>query len=65
MYPRVRRQVGNAVPPLAAEAIVVALADVLAQAGVRPRSGKELSAARRSRMYMGERLPSQLKVAGQ
>ena len=46
-YPRVRRQVGNAVPPPAANLIVSALADTLKAAGVRPRTGRELVAARR------------------
>jgi DNA (cytosine-5)-methyltransferase 1 len=46
-YPRVRRQIGNAVPPPAAEVIVSAVAEVLLQAGVRPRTGRELMAARR------------------
>ena len=46
-YPRVRRQVGNAVPPPAANLIVSALADTLKAAGVRPRTGRELAAARR------------------
>lgn len=47
MYPRVRRQIGNAVPPTAAEVIVDAVADVLRGAGVRPRTAHELTAARR------------------
>ena len=46
-YPRVRRQVGNAVPPPAAELIVGALAEVLLDAGVPTRTGAELLAARR------------------
>lgn len=46
-YPRVRRQVGNAVPPPAATLIVEALANTLKQAGVRPRTARELAAARR------------------
>lgn len=48
-YPRVRRQVGNAVPPPAAELIVGALADALLEAGVPTRTGAELLAARRGR----------------
>ena len=43
-YPRVRRQIGNAVPPPAAKVIVAALADALAAAGVphahRRRAGR-------------------------
>lgn len=46
-YPRVRRQVGNAVPPPAANVIVAALADTLNAAGVRPRTVRELAAAKR------------------
>lgn len=44
-YPRVRRQVGNAVPPPAAEIIVSALADTLSRAGVRRRTTRELALA--------------------
>jgi DNA (cytosine-5)-methyltransferase 1 len=50
-YPRVRRQVGNAVPPPAANLIVAALADTLKAAGVRPRTGRELAAARRQAVH--------------
>lgn len=46
-YPRVRRQVGNAVPPPAAALIVQALAEVLDAAGVPTRKASELAAARR------------------
>ncbi|WP_051085895.1 DNA cytosine methyltransferase [Actinomycetospora chiangmaiensis] len=52
-YPRVRRQVGNAVPPPAAEVIVGALATRLAEAGVPPRSARELITARKE----GQRRP--------
>lgn len=44
-YPRVRRQVGNAVPPPAAAVIVSALADTLASAGVQGRTERQLAAA--------------------
>lgn len=47
MYPRVRRQIGNAVPPPAAAIIVDTLADVLQAAGVQPRGTRELAAARK------------------
>jgi DNA (cytosine-5)-methyltransferase 1 len=47
MYPRVRRQVGNAVPPPAAEVIVGAVAEVLERAGVPARTARDLAAARR------------------
>ncbi|WP_273733048.1 DNA cytosine methyltransferase [Mycolicibacterium septicum] len=43
-YPRVRRQIGNAVPPTAAAVVVEALTTTLAKAGVRSRSHRELSA---------------------
>lgn len=46
-YPRVRRQIGNAVPPPSAEVIVGAVAESLLAGGVRPRTGRELLAARR------------------
>lgn len=46
-YPRVRRQIGNAVPPPGARVIVAALAETLAKAGVPTRSASELAAARR------------------
>lgn len=46
-YPRVRRQIGNAVPPQAAEVIVGALAKVLRDAGVPGRTASEIAAARR------------------
>jgi DNA (cytosine-5)-methyltransferase 1 len=47
-YPRVRRQVGNAVPPPAAKLIIEALAAVLAEAGVAPRTAREVTSARRA-----------------
>lgn len=46
-YARVRRQIGNAVPPPAAKEIVGALTQVLLAAGVPPRKAAELTAARR------------------
>lgn len=57
MYPRVRRQVGNAVPPPAARLIVNALARVLLDAGVHPRAARELAAARRTGVGFAPRLP--------
>lgn len=65
MYPRVRRQVGNAVPPPAARIIVDALADVLSEAGVPPRTARDLAAARRGSLHLGEPLPSSRKAASQ
>lgn len=49
MYPRVRRQIGNAVPPPAAEVIVGAVAEVLERAGVPTRTARDLAAARLGR----------------
>ncbi|MCV7440813.1 DNA cytosine methyltransferase [Mycobacterium paraense] len=46
-YTRVRRQIGNAVPPPAATAVARALTDVLTEAGVKRRSSRELSAVMR------------------
>lgn len=65
MYPRVRPQVGNAVPPPAAEVVVAALADVLARAGVSPRTGRELATARRGQLHLGAPMPSARRAAGQ
>lgn len=47
-YPRVRRQIGNAVPPPAARAILSELTDVLRARGVPTRTAAELNAARRT-----------------
>lgn len=51
-YPRVRRKVGNAVPPPAAEVIVGAVAEVLERAGVPARTARDLAAARRGRLTL-------------
>jgi DNA (cytosine-5)-methyltransferase 1 len=64
MYPRVRRQIGNAVPPPGAKIIVEALADVLADAGVCPRTRQEL-AIRRIEPHAKEEPPSHRKAATQ
>lgn len=56
-YPRVRRQVGNAVPPPAANLILSVLTDTLKAAGVRPRTGRELAAARRQAVHPARSLP--------
>lgn len=53
VYPRVRRQVGNAVPPPAAELIVGALAESLHEAGVIPRLAHDLKSARRQASQAG------------
>jgi DNA (cytosine-5)-methyltransferase 1 len=47
-YPRVRRQVGNAVPPRAAEIVVAALVHRLQLAGVQTRTARDLADARRA-----------------
>jgi DNA (cytosine-5)-methyltransferase 1 len=44
-YPRVRKQIGNAVPPRAGEAFAAALAEALDYAGLAGRTARELSAA--------------------
>ncbi|OMC19066.1 DNA cytosine methyltransferase [Mycobacterium sp. SP-6446] len=66
MYPRVRRQIGNAVPPPAAQLIVNTLAEVLDQAGIAPRTARELATARRVAMQLGIPMPSAVqKASGQ
>lgn len=62
-YPRVRRQVGNAVPPPAAALIVKAVADVLLKANVSPRSARELATARRDGQNLALPLPRLTGVA--
>jgi DNA (cytosine-5)-methyltransferase 1 len=57
-YPRVRRQVGNAVPPRAAEVVLEALVRSLQLAGVPGRPARELAAARRGVFRLGLPLPS-------
>jgi DNA (cytosine-5)-methyltransferase 1 len=56
-YPRVRRQIGNAVPPPAAEVIVGTVTNALAAAGVGRRTARELDAYRRQALNLGEPLP--------
>jgi DNA (cytosine-5)-methyltransferase 1 len=46
-YPAVRRQIGNAVPPVAAAVIVRCVADALRRAGVPMRSEREIRVARK------------------
>lgn len=57
-YAPVRRQVGNAVPPAAAEIVVGALAERLLAAGVPGRSGREIAEARRGRLRLGRPMPA-------
>lgn len=56
-YPRVRRQVGNAVPPEAARVIVQALADVLQDAGVGGTSLEDIAIARKSVVKLKKSIP--------
>ena len=53
-YPRVRRQVGNAVPPRAAEIVVAALTRRLELAGVQMRARSELRNAIRDARKLGQ-----------
>lgn len=52
-YPRVRRQIGNAVPPAAAEQIVGALAAQIKNAGIEGRAPREIAAIRRRGLHLG------------
>ena len=52
-YPRVRRQVGNAVPPAAARVAVGALARALRGAGFDGRGKRELARIRREALRLG------------
>ena len=52
-YPRVRRQIGNAVPPEAARVVVGALAMTLRNAGVKGRGQRELAKIRREALRPG------------
>lgn len=65
IYPRVRRQVGNAVPPPAAEIIVGAVADVLREAGVQPRTARDLTAARRQATLRPQGTAAVRKASGE
>ncbi len=65
MYPRVRRQIGNAVPPPAAEVIVGAVAEVLDRAGVPARTARDLAASRSGKSVLSTAPAGQVaKVAG-
>jgi DNA (cytosine-5)-methyltransferase 1 len=65
MYPRVRRQIGNAVPPPAAKVIIGALAEVLIAAGVGPRGARELTIARRQARQPARQQSSIQKASGE
>lgn len=62
-YPRVRRQIGNAVPPLAGRHAVAALVDALDVAGVRGRTAKELAGARRGVLRLGLAIEPERRAA--
>lgn len=52
-YPRVRKQIGNAVPPVAAKVIIGAVVNALAEAGVQPRFARDIASARRRALSLG------------
>ena len=52
-YPRVRRQVGNAVPPAAGQIVVGAEVATLRRAGVEGRGKRELAKIRREALRLG------------
>lgn len=52
-YPRVRKQIGNAVPPEAGRVVVEALAMRLKDAGVEGRGARELSRIRGRALHLG------------
>jgi DNA (cytosine-5)-methyltransferase 1 len=60
-YPRVRRQVGNAVPPAAGAVVVGALIGALLRAGVEGRPARELAQIRRFALHLG--LPIAVEAA--
>ena len=62
-YPRVRRQIGNAVPPRAGEVAVNALVDVLQRCGVAGQSARELRAARRGVLKAGPPIEPERRAA--
>ena len=61
-YPRVRRQIGNAVPPLAGQVAVGALVQRLQLAGLPLRSARELSDARAGVLTLGSAFPAKADV---
>lgn len=63
-YPRVRKQVGNAVPPRAAQAIVGAMAGALREAGIPTRPARELREARRHAVHLGGAMPAEAEATG-
>jgi DNA (cytosine-5)-methyltransferase 1 len=62
-YPRVRRQIGNAVPPEAAQIAVGALARALLAAGVEPHGIRALAKIRREALSLGLPIPTEASEA--
>jgi len=62
-YPRVRKQIGNAVPPVGASVVVEAVANALREAGVPGRFAREIAAARRRAMLPDGSLPQNYRDA--
>jgi DNA (cytosine-5)-methyltransferase 1 len=62
-YPRVRRQVGNAVPPEAGRIVVAALASALRNAGIEGRGKRELAKIRREALGLGLPMPLETRKA--
>lgn len=62
-YPRVRRQIGNAVPPEAARLAVGALAAALLNAGVQARGPRSLAKIRREALSLGLPIPAEATEA--
>jgi DNA (cytosine-5)-methyltransferase 1 len=62
-YPRVRKQIGNAVPPRAAQAFAEALVGVLDRAGVSGRTARELTAVQRKARREAELMTAQPAAA--
>jgi DNA (cytosine-5)-methyltransferase 1 len=64
-YPRVRRQIGNAVPPVGARVIVDAMAGALQEAGIPGRFAREIVTARRRSLHLGGAVPLNWNAAAQ
>jgi DNA (cytosine-5)-methyltransferase 1 len=64
-YPRVRRQIGNAVPPVGARVIVDAMARALQEAGIPGRLAREIVTARRRSLHLGGAVPLNWNAAAQ
>lgn len=62
-YTRVRRQIGNAVPPEGARVIVQSLADLLHDAGVAGTSLDDITRARKSVVQLKKSIPGENRVS--